>query len=743
MTSPVKRRLPPSRFAVGLTIILAWYWVAGGMMVINTPIFENPDESSHLMVIHTLRRGWRFLPRVDAPKVTSGARMADSLRYSDPPQYYTPLLYHALAAWLTRRMPWDDFQARLIPSLSWEAGYAPQRNADPWNKNVYVHLPDETWAASPVVRVVWVLRGISLLCGLLTILCTAHIARLLWPSRPWLALGIAAAVAFNPQFIATMSSVSNDPLMIALFSSAFWGMLRAMRESASWQRWVMLGAWIGLGLLTKQSGWLLLALGGMAILGQGDLLAKRRWRVLLAHGLALGVTALLVGGSWYGYNWVRYHDPLGFAPHFARQVPLAGFGGREAVAAFQTYWGGFGWALLLLPGWMYGGFAALSLGAVAGWGKSLLPDGAFWRQSVFVKRALVGLTLAWGLNLISFVRWAIATGSPYGRLLFPTISATMILGGWGLAQWDLVRRRGGWLIVGALAVLAGFVPWGVVRPAFASPVVADAPRTSAQGFADGVMLLDTQAPSTDLYPGDSLKFVSVWRTSRDHPALVSAWVHLTPLDPTKRVAEDSRWLGGTLYPVRFWTREVTVAQRSQLRLPDEVAAPELYWVHLGLADAAGQAIPLADGKSDLIFGPWRVRARHRPSPPQVLLGATFGPSREVSLLGYSARLRPTMVITLSWEALSRPAADATVFVHLLDGQRMVAQHDAPPNGGAYPSSWWLPGDVILDPHPLPATEPGRWTVVVGLYDPQTGNRWPAYDAQGARLPDDCVIFPLP
>ena len=64
---------------------------------------------------------------------------------------------------------------------------------------------------------------------------------------------------------------------------------------------------------------------------------------------------------------------------------------------------------------------------------------------------------------------------------------------------------------------------------------------------------------------------------------------------------------------------------------------------------------------------------------------------------------------------------------------VVAQGDAPPQAGRYPTHWWEPGEVIADQHaiPLPADLPlGDYRVRTGLYWPDTGERLPLAGAVG-------------
>jgi hypothetical protein len=69
----------------------------------------------------------------------------------------------------------------------------------------------------------------------------------------------------------------------------------------------------------------------------------------------------------------------------------------------------------------------------------------------------------------------------------------------------------------------------------------------------------------------------------------------------------------------------------------------------------------------------------------------------------------------------------TVFVQILDPTGQVrAQVDSVPQGGGYPTIWWLPGEVITDPLtlelPPDIPQDTAYRLIVGLYDPVTGER---------------------
>jgi 4-amino-4-deoxy-L-arabinose transferase-like glycosyltransferase len=116
--------------------------------------------------------------------------------------------------------------------------------------------------------------------------------------------------------------------------------------------------------------------------------------------------------------------------------------------------------------------------------------------------------------------------------------------------------------------------------------------------------------------------------------------------------------------------------------------------------------------------------------PQYRVDARLG--EQVLLLGLDA---PRQVaaggvqsLVLYWQALAPLDRDYNVFVHIeVEGDRIWGQSDGPPACGAEPTEEWQPGRTVVDGHSLmldPAAPPGEYPLLVGLYDPMTGERVP-------------------
>lgn len=100
----------------------------------------------------------------------------------------------------------------------------------------------------------------------------------------------------------------------------------------------------------------------------------------------------------------------------------------------------------------------------------------------------------------------------------------------------------------------------------------------------------------------------------------------------------------------------------------------------------------------------------------------------VALNGYTvtADAETGLKVTLYWKAGGPTTVPYTVFVHLVDGHgKLIAQHDAPPDGGLKATTAWVNGETIRDLARLelaPGAHLDGAHLEVGMYDPLTGRR---------------------
>ena len=85
-------------------------------------------------------------------------------------------------------------------------------------------------------------------------------------------------------------------------------------------------------------------------------------------------------------------------------------------------------------------------------------------------------------------------------------------------------------------------------------------------------------------------------------------------------------------------------------------------------------------------------------------------------------------LTLYWRALDTTLTSYTVYVHVIGPDGIIrGQWDSVPGQGLLPTTGWLEGEVITDQYLIPMAEnapPWRYTILVGMYDPFTGERLP-------------------
>ncbi len=110
-----------------------------------------------------------------------------------------------------------------------------------------------------------------------------------------------------------------------------------------------------------------------------------------------------------------------------------------------------------------------------------------------------------------------------------------------------------------------------------------------------------------------------------------------------------------------------------------------------------------------------------------LLGLTGGEVNGQNVPGrVQAAPGSTLQITLHWQAMRQSDHAYTYFLHLVDGEgRIVAQEDRQPLNGFIPTDRWLPGDRFVEEVTLdlpPEQDPAPYTLLMGIYDPESGRR---------------------
>jgi 4-amino-4-deoxy-L-arabinose transferase-like glycosyltransferase len=319
---------------LGLLAVLAVYLVLATTTAWLTPAWEANDEVDHVQYAQAVAEG-------EIPDI------GDNIESAQPPLYYA-----AVAVWM-KTLGIEEFTTEVTPAV--QAGGLPELQLE------HDYDPEQREAA---VAVHW-LRMLSVLIGLVTVVCTFSAGRLLGLSTS-ITLAATATVALWPKFLLVSATVQNDSLVTALCSVLILLALRWVRPETGtgWSRErfgtaLAIGGVAGAAALTKYTALPLIGLLGLVLLAIA--LRPLHWRRLVE--LAAAATALLaVFGWWLLRNIDRYGDPLASEanteylrsaiPGLAVSVPFVDgqrFGEFVPRTLLDSTWYIGGWNQFLLP----------------------------------------------------------------------------------------------------------------------------------------------------------------------------------------------------------------------------------------------------------------------------------------------------------------------------------------------------------------------------------------------------------
>lgn len=253
--------------------------------------------------------------------------------------------------------------------------------------------------------------------------------------------------------------------------------------------------------------------------------------------------------------------------------------------------------------------------------------------------------------------------------------------------------------------------------------------------AEAVQLVNAVAAQRAARAGESLAVTLTWRVlapmSRDY----NVFIHVNGADGKARAELDAQPYLGNM-PTSQWQPGQTIVE--QYFVPILPGVPQgMYSLVVGLADPqTSQPIPIlaADNSVETALSldvPAYIGKGWEAAPlsPRNSLQVDFGDWAR--LAGYDLAAKTfapgdTVALVLYWIGREHNAADYTVFLHLLNQQgQIVAQADASPMQGHYPTSVWNDGEWIRDVHRIALPDnlpPGQYTIEIGFYEPASGER---------------------
>jgi Dolichyl-phosphate-mannose-protein mannosyltransferase len=493
---------------VALFVMMALGYSAG-------PVFEGPDESAHYLFVRDI-----FV--VGLTPHFAPAPVTDIYAYSRY-EYDQPPLYYLAAGTLKLLLPDPDFIKTLNFRNFFDQLHEDRSSTEIFGRtgnyslNRWLHSRVEQfpYTQSGTALAVHVLRLFSIVLATVSVLIGYALFRILWPARPdrrLLALGI---VAFWPTLEYDSGLVNND-VMIGLMSAlSLWLLLRQMRDGPTWKSAAVLGAALGLALLSKPSGIVLAAPVGLAVVMNW----KRWWR----YALLTLVIAIGVGGWWYLRKAILYHDPTGLSSLALNPIAPGALNTNLIISRiaviFTRFWARFGRGVLIAPPLPIDIlFDVLTLigvsGAVLGLARLARKQGWSMFRPLRMQQGLVlgvyGVVLVVAVIVRGFQTW----GGNHGRYLLPAAASWAALMAYGLDAWTppRLRFRIAFSVPALMATIAMLCLFGSFFPAYrplSGPTEIEVPRHITYG--DVLELTGVQKQVVSAHPGERITLTLYWQ----------------------------------------------------------------------------------------------------------------------------------------------------------------------------------------------------------------------------------------
>ena len=728
-----------------LTLILSFYiLLAVGYGIVN-PLFESPDEHWHYFTAQYIADNWEL------PAVTVDYDEWLSQEAAQPP------LYYVLGALLIAPVDAQNGRFATTPNPFATIGDASYRT----NINRFIHTEAEAWPWQDFARAAHLLRLFSTLLGLGTLLCMYGSGRLIWPRRPEIALLATALVAFLPQFAFLHSAITNDALIIFLASFALWQIVRMWIDGGNNGRFLLLGITIGLAILTKTAGILLLLYTvGLVFLnwaknfntkGQRDKGTKKNLRSLIFNLLWLLLPAFLIGGWLWLRNGQLYGDPTATEPFIRIAGGDRGYTLWQVLREYDGLWASlfaiFGWFNLRPPDWVFWVWDGIVVVAMGGFVFGLIKNkeqrlkiatrpnlqslifnlNQPWFIAVFLAIWVFGVYA----GLVAFM---MKTEAAQGRLLFPAILPLGLALAYGLSRW---HWRWVYITASLLALATSvYCLFFVVAPAYAVPPTIDSlPETAVSlntPLSDTLTLIGAEINTQTAVPDGYLTLTLYWQTSQTPTEPSQFVVELMGRDG-ERIANSHSLHGRGLYPDTLWPENEIVVDTFSILIDETAVSPVLAPIFVGLA---GDEARVRLGDVKIVPETWPAAA----GKPLAQIGDGILLTH-AELSTNTAKPGDVVTLTVQWQVKNAPGTDFTTLVHLAEpGQPPLANADNQPLTGQYPTRAWAVGEVINDQYHLliPAdVENGRYPIWLGMYHSETIERLPLI-MNGERQANDAM-----
>jgi 4-amino-4-deoxy-L-arabinose transferase-like glycosyltransferase len=440
----VRHARPPAP----LVLLLVAVGLVGGTWAFLNPPWQSPDETWHFAYTQSLAEREALPGGADRPSFSTEQLVAaDHSRAGNlafDPSLKTPWSASAVSRW-------ERADSELADGARSDGGG--QNNAGPNPPLYYAFeaVPYVVAVGGDVFDRLYAMRVWSVLLLLGTVVATWLLAGELFGNNRLLQLMAAAVAGFQPGMVFINASVNPDSMLIMLWAFALWLGVRILRRGITWRQSLALAAMAAGAVLTKATGYLLVA-AAIAIVGYAlSRVRDRRLGWILRVAAVTAVAIAVPVGAWLAFaraegrpavnqvtstsgRTVSVVDfPPGYLASYLWQFYLPKLSSQADLPAgvsreygydvwVRTGWGVFGWKEVRLPESIYTALRWLSIAVLLAAAVAVIRRRVRLGWPAFLFLALSSVGLIFALHWIEF-RFLAERGELFlqGRYFLPLL----------------------------------------------------------------------------------------------------------------------------------------------------------------------------------------------------------------------------------------------------------------------------------------------------------------------------------
>ncbi len=264
---------------------------------------------------------------------------------------------------------------------------------------------------------------------------------------------------------------------------------------------------------------------------------------------------------------------------------------------------------------------------------------------------------------------------------------------------------------------------------------------TAVALNKNVSLVGYDVPTRDYHSGETIRLFTYWRVPESTERPITAEIEL--------VAQNGRsgWV----------TRQITILA-DDIQPTNGIIRQQVDLLVPPEAPSGPYTFALNTDTGMVTFGKVTIHQNQATflTPADVTISHPLNTSFDhgITLLGYdldtsNALPGGTVHLTLYWQSEGGVTRPYKVFTHLQGntfnaetGNFLWGQQDNEPVANTRPTTTWRAGEVIVDTYAIPVATHAplaEYMVIVGLYDPTTGERVAVLDDAGTAVTDHVLL----